>query len=224
MKFFGFSGLFAKKPEPKPIEPERPLYFHNTLSGQIESFTLPSRVKTVRMYNCGPTVYGVQHIGNLSMFVFTDLLRRMLEANGFAVNQVINITDFGHLTGDNEGDADQGEDRMTRALKAEGKALTMQNMKQLAERYTAIWLANLEELAIDTKRIQFPRASDYIPAQIALIKTLEEKGYAYIYGTGDAASILYAEDKFDITKEIIKGLNDKYKAPAKTEEKVEAKK
>ena len=52
----------------------------------------------------------------------------------------------------------------------------------------------------------------------------KEKGYAYIYGTGDAASILYAEDKFDITKEIIKALNDKYKAPAKTEKKAEAKK
>jgi outer membrane protein len=52
----------------------------------------------------------------------------------------------------------------------------------------------------------------------------KEKGYAYIYGTGDAASILYAEDKFDITKEIIKGLNDKYKATAKTEAKVEDKK
>lgn len=57
------------------------------------------------------------------------------------------------------------------------------------------------------------------------IKTYgKEKGYAYIYGTGDAASILYAEDKFDITKEIIKALNDKYKAPAKTEEKAAAKK
>ena len=52
----------------------------------------------------------------------------------------------------------------------------------------------------------------------------KEKGYAYIYGTGDAASILYAEDKFNITKEIIKGLNDKYKATAKPEGKVAAKK
>lgn len=52
----------------------------------------------------------------------------------------------------------------------------------------------------------------------------KEKGYAYIYGTGDAASILYAEDKFNITKEIIKALNDKYKAPVKTEEKAAAKK
>lgn len=61
------------------------------------------------------------------------------------------------------------------------------------------------------------------------IKTYgKEKGYAYIYGTGDAATILYAEDKFDITKEIIKALNDKYKAAApkgeKTEKKAEAKK
>jgi outer membrane protein len=46
----------------------------------------------------------------------------------------------------------------------------------------------------------------------------KEKGYAYIYGTGDAASILYAEDKYDITKDIIKLLNEKYKAPAKKEE------
>lgn len=52
----------------------------------------------------------------------------------------------------------------------------------------------------------------------------KEKGYAYIYGTGDAASILYAEDKYDITKEIIKALNDKYAASAKKEESTEAKK
>ncbi len=52
----------------------------------------------------------------------------------------------------------------------------------------------------------------------------KEKGYAYIYGTGDAASILYAEDKFDITKDIIKALNDKYKGTAKTEEKAAPKK
>lgn len=51
----------------------------------------------------------------------------------------------------------------------------------------------------------------------------KKNGYAYIYGTGDAASVLYAEDKFDITKEIIKGLNDKYKGSVKTEEKVEDK-
>jgi outer membrane protein len=50
------------------------------------------------------------------------------------------------------------------------------------------------------------------------IKTYgKEKGYAYIYGTGDPATVLYAEDKYDITKEVIKLLNEKYKAPASTE-------
>lgn len=52
----------------------------------------------------------------------------------------------------------------------------------------------------------------------------KEKGYSYIYGTGETASILYAEDKYDITKELIKLLNDKYKAPAKTTEKPVTKK
>ena len=52
----------------------------------------------------------------------------------------------------------------------------------------------------------------------------KEKGYAYIYGTGDAASILYAEDKFDITKDIIKALNEKYKASGSSKEKEETKK
>lgn len=51
----------------------------------------------------------------------------------------------------------------------------------------------------------------------------KDKGYSYIYGTGDAASILYAEDKYDITKEVVKALNDKYKATAKTDGKVETK-
>lgn len=52
----------------------------------------------------------------------------------------------------------------------------------------------------------------------------KEKGYTYIYGTGENASILYAEDKYDITKEMIKLLNDKYKAAPKTDIKAEAKK
>jgi outer membrane protein len=51
----------------------------------------------------------------------------------------------------------------------------------------------------------------------------KEKGYSYIYGTGDAATVLYAEDKYDITKDVVKALNDKYKTAAKTEDKGAAK-
>ena len=156
-----------------------PLHLYNTLGASLETFSLFPRAKEVRMYNCGPTVYGVQHIGNLSMFVFTDALKRTLEYNGFKVKQVINITDFGHLAGDNEGDADTGEDRMTKGLKRENLPITMANMTQLAEKYAEIFIHDLKLLNVDTARIEFPRASAYISGQIAMIQTLLEKGYAY---------------------------------------------
>ncbi len=155
------------------------IYFHNTLSGETELFTMPSHVKTVRMYNCGPTVYGRQHIGNLSMFVFTDILRQALEYNGYPVKQVINFTDFGHLSGDNDGNADTGEDRMTKGLKREGMKPTLENMAILARKYAEVFLQDIAELNINTKKIIFPYASEYIPAQIAMIRALEDKGYAY---------------------------------------------
>ena len=131
------------------------------------------------MYHCGPTLYDRQHIGNLSMFVFTDILRRLTEYSGYEVKQVINFTDFGHLSGDNEGDPDQGEDRMTKGLKREGMALTIPNMRILAEKYAEIFLADLLTLNIKTNETIFPYASDYIPDQTKMITTLLEKGNAY---------------------------------------------
>src|SRR3989338_7170653 len=169
----GFGALEEWSKSKRP--PSLPLYLYNTLGKSKQIFTLPAQASAVRMYNCGPTVYDVQHIGNLSMFVFADTLRRALEYNNFSVKQVINITDVGHLT----SDADEGEDKMTKGLKREGKKLTLENMRELGERYTQIFLDDLRKLNIDTSRITFPRASDYIPAQIAMITTLQEKGYAY---------------------------------------------
>ncbi|MBI2048589.1 MAG: cysteine--tRNA ligase [Parcubacteria group bacterium] len=154
-------------------QPAVPLRFHNTKGNTLEQFTASG--KTVRMYNCGPTVYDFQHIGNLSAAVFADTLRRVLEYNGYAVKQVINITDFGHLT----SDADEGEDKMAKALKREQMKPTMENMLALAERYTQAYLADVAMLGVSTAKIEFPRASAYIDAQIALIKTLDEKGYVY---------------------------------------------
>lgn len=156
------------------LEGKRPIILHNTLSNVEEPFeTLQPNI--VKMYHCGPTVYGVQHIGNLSMFVFTDILRRTLEYAGYTVRQVINITDVGHLT----SDADEGEDKMMKGLKRDGLAPTLENMKKLAEKYTTQFLKDIHTLNIRTEGTQFPRASEYIPAQIAMVKTLEEKGYAY---------------------------------------------
>ena len=164
-----FDALFARASK------RIPLHFFNTLTKSKDEFTLPLYVRAVRMYNCGPTVYGRQHIGNLSMFVFTDILRRTLKYNGFAVKQVINFTDVGHLT----SDADEGEDKMMKGLKREGLSPTLENMRAMGKKYADMFMDDLKTLNIDTSSITFPFASDYIPAQIALVKTLEEKGYAY---------------------------------------------
>jgi len=152
-----------------------PLFLYNTLGKAKQEFALPSYSSTVRMYNCGPTVYDTSHIGNLRSYVFADIVRRTLEYNGYTVKQVINITDFGHLS----SDADAGPDKMTKALKREGLELSMENMRALAERYTEQFLTDLKTLNINTERIAFPRASDHIRGEIALIHTLEEKGYTY---------------------------------------------
>ena len=153
----------------------RPLYFFNTLTKSKDEFTLRPWARTVRMYNCGPTVYGRQHIGNLSMFIFTDVLRRTLEFNGLSAKQIINFTDVGHLV----SDSDLGEDKMTKGLKSEGLELTLENMKTLGKKYADMFLDDIRLLNIDTQKITFPFASDHIADDIAMIKTLEEKSYAY---------------------------------------------
>jgi len=165
-----FTSLFSRR---KPLS--KRLFLYNTLGSEKQEFTLPAQAKAVRMYNCGPTVYDTQHIGNLSMFVFTDTLRNVLEYNGFAVKQAVNITDVGHLT----SDSDEGEDKMTKGLEREGRALTLQNMLEMGERYAGIFLEDIRKLNIDTERIIFPKASAYIPAQVAMTATLVEKGFAY---------------------------------------------
>lgn len=150
------------------------VFLTNTLSGSKELF-ISQRPGIVSMYSCGPTVYGPVHIGNLRAYVFSDTIARILTAAGYHVKRVINITDFGHLV----SDGDEGEDKMTKGLRREGLPLTLENMRIMAEKYTAMFLDDLSLVDIPIEEITFPRASDYIPEQIALITTLEQKGYAY---------------------------------------------
>ena len=70
---------------------------YNTLSHKKEEF-VPIKPGKVGMYSCGPTVYNYAHIGNMRTYVFMDVLRRTLEAYGYKVKSVMNITDVGHLT------------------------------------------------------------------------------------------------------------------------------
>lgn len=167
-----FSFFTSKKSvAPRPLPP---VFFTNTLTGNKELF-VSQKPGIVLMYSCGPTVYGPVHIGNLRSQIFSDTLARVLESAGYRVRRVINITDFGHLV----SDGDEGEDKMTKGLKREKLALTMENMRTLAERYAALFIDDLSELNIDIEDITFPRASDYVSEQIAFIATLEQKEYTY---------------------------------------------
>lgn len=150
---------------------------HNTLTGQNEIFT-PLKEGVVGMYHCGPTVYHYAHIGNLRSYILADSLRRMFEANQYQVNQVINITDVGHLTGDNLGDANTGEDRMEKAAKSTGKTA-----QEITAFYTAAFMKDLARLHINIHATQFPKPSEHIPEQIKLIQELEAKDA--IYKTSD---------------------------------------
>lgn len=150
-----------------------PVFLTNTLSGKKEVF-VPLKPGTVTLYSCGPTVYSQAHIGNLRSYVFSDTLARVLKQAGHNVVRVINITDVGHLTGDNEGDANQGEDRIEKSARETGEKAV-----DIADRYTRLFIEDIQKLGIDTAHVRFPHATQYIPEQIALIQTLERKGHVY---------------------------------------------
>jgi cysteinyl-tRNA synthetase len=123
----------------------------------------------VGLYCCGPTVYDYAHIGNLRTFIFEDLLRRVLQANGYAVRHVVNITDVGHLT----SDADEGEDKMEK-----GSRRTGESAWNVAERYTAAFKQDWRALNLLEPTI-WCRATEHIAEQIDFISTLEDKGFTY---------------------------------------------
>ncbi len=154
------------------------LAFYNTLTKKIEVFK-PIEAAHARIYHCGPTVYNYAHIGNLRSYVFADTLRRALELSGFAVKQVINITDIGHLA----SDADDGDDKMVKALQREGKPMTLEAMREVANFYKDAYVADLKTLRIMLPQ-EMPFASDNIPEDIEIIERLEKKGYAYVTSDG----------------------------------------
>jgi cysteinyl-tRNA synthetase len=149
------------------------IQFYNTLTKQKEDFK-PNEAPRVGIYSCGPTVYDRAHLGNLRAYVFADLLRRWLEKNNFQVTHVINVTDIGHLT----SDQDTGEDKMALAVTREGLPMSIESLIKVGEKYTDLFLADIDALNIKHPH-HLPRPSNHLAEQIELIKQLEEKGYAY---------------------------------------------
>jgi cysteinyl-tRNA synthetase len=145
------------------------LQLHNTLTGQKEPF-VPLVPGKVAMYHCGPTVYSSPHIGNFRSFLLGDLLRRFLEDQGYAVTQVMNVTDVGHLTADDE---DRGEDRMELAARREKL-----DPWAIARKYEAEFVQALRDLHFRMPH-RLPRATEHIAEMGAIIDDLLARGVAY---------------------------------------------
>jgi cysteinyl-tRNA synthetase len=144
----------------------------NSLSRQMEEF-VPIDDGKVGMYTCGPTVYSYVTIGNWRTYVLGDLLARTLGYLGYEVDYVMNITDVGHLTGDNVGDADTGEDRLEKAAKKEGRTAW-----DIARFYADDFYQGYRKLNMVEPKL-WCKATDHIPEQIDMVKRIMDQGMAY---------------------------------------------
>lgn len=153
------------------------LKVYNTLTKKEEVLE-PITPGKIGIYTCGPTVYDYVTIGNWRTYTLGDLVNRVLRYGGTPTNYIMNITDVGHLTGDNLGDADTGEDRMEKAKKREGKTAW-----DIAEFYANDFLDGYKKLNL-TAPEKFVKATDHIAEQIALVQKLVDKGFAYTISDG----------------------------------------
>ncbi len=167
----------------------KPFQIFNTLSRSVEQFEPLDRSDppAVTFYSCGPTVYLPQHLGNMRAYVFVDTLRRALEFNGYHVRHVMNITDVGHMT----SDEDAGEDKIEKTARAEGKTPL-----EVANFYIEQFKADCAKLNIVLPPDAAPhdqphppqsalcRATDNVPAMIGVIEEIIAHGYGYVTPSG----------------------------------------
>jgi cysteinyl-tRNA synthetase len=155
---------------------------YNTLTRTVDVIK-PLAPPAVSVYTCGPTVYNYAHIGHWFNYVRMDMLVRTLALNDYNPTWVMNITDVGHLV----SDADEGEDKLEKGARREGKTAW-----EVAEIYTKDFLDGLQQLNIRTPD-HIVKATEHIQEQIALIRTLEDKGYTYVIDDG----VYYDTSKFE---------------------------
>lgn len=141
---------------------------YNTWSRSIEEIK-PLNPPNIRLYACGPTVYDYTHIGHMRTYTNVDLLRRTLIFFGYKVKEVMNTTDVGHLSGDD----DTGVDKLEKGSKKSGKTVW-----EVAEFFTDYFFKTTDSLNIERPDIIAP-ATKHIEDMISLIKKLQEKGFTY---------------------------------------------
>ena len=132
--------------------------FHDTMAGAVRDF-VPLDPANVRVYSCGPTVYGPAHIGNFRSFLFADLLVRYLRYRGHKVTWVMNVTDV--------------DDRIIKRAQAAGVSIG-----ELSEKYRQILVTDMQSLGIAMPDVM-PRATENIPQMVELIQKLLDRGNAY---------------------------------------------
>ena len=171
------------------------LKLYNTLTRKKEIFK-PIKRNSVKIYSCGPTVYWYQHIGNLRSYLAWDFLKRVLIFNKYKVKHIINITDVGHLT----SDSDEGEDKIEKAAKKEGKTA-----KEITSHYFNAFKKDFEKLNILEPNF-WPKATEHIKEQIELIKILEKKGFTYKTSDGLYFNSCKLEDYGKLGRTNIQGI------------------
>jgi cysteinyl-tRNA synthetase len=134
------------------------IQLHNTLGGKIEPF-VPQKPGEVRMYSCGPTVYDYAHIGNFRTFVFQDILRRFLRSRGYAITQVMNLTDV--------------DDRIIA-----NAAAAHVGIREYTEKFAQAFFADCKTLSIESPE-HWTRATDNIEDMVQLIERLRRKSFTY---------------------------------------------
>ncbi|MCL2771493.1 MAG: cysteine--tRNA ligase, partial [Firmicutes bacterium] len=154
---------------------------YNTLSRKKEDFETLKKGE-VSMYVCGPTVYGPPHAGHAKTYINFDLVYRFLEFLGYKVKLIKNITDVGHIV----GDADTGEDKISKQAKKENL-----DPWKIARKYEEQFYDEMDKLNV--RRAQFePRATEFIDTMLKMTQALVKNGFAYATPRGNVY--------FDVTK------------------------
>jgi cysteinyl-tRNA synthetase len=148
------------------------LQIHNSLTGQKQAFE-PIEPGQVRMYVCGITVYDYCHVGHGRMLIVFDVVRRHLQASGYKVTFVRNVTDI--------------DDKIIRRAQENGEPTTA-----LTERFTAAYRADCAALNVQLGDHE-PKATEYVREIVAMVARLVGKGYAYAAQNGD---VYYAVSRF----------------------------
>ena len=164
------------------------MYLYNTLTRKVEEF-IPNQEGKVKMYTCGPTVYGYAHIGNIRSYIGHDILEKTLKYLGYDVTRAMNITDVGHLT----SDSDSGEDKMEVARKREKKS-----SMEIAKFYTDAFFKDFE-LVNCTKPSIISPATENIDMYIKIIEKLIKDEYAYVSGGNVYFDISKLDNYYSLT-------------------------